>query len=106
MEDIVSVNFIENLIVRQRWTHKQVSEELKRTYPYVRGLSEMSVKRFCSKYNIHRTSRLSDGELDLVVQDAVNKVRRCLNLECSLAFSRTQLTLLFCRLDLHMGERC
>ena len=34
----------------------------------------MSVRRFCSKHNIHWTTQISDGELDCAVLKAVSQV--------------------------------
>ena len=58
--------------VRQRATHKEISNELKVVYPGVsRGLS---VRRFCQANDIHAYSRLSDVELDKVVKTSAYKV--------------------------------
>ncbi len=62
---------ITRMIVDDRMTHKQASDEIKRCYPTVtRGISERSVRRFCDDNGIHVTSRLSDMELD-------NRIRVC-----------------------------
>ena len=74
MEEYVSVDEIRNFVFKRKMTHKQISEELQQRNPGVRGLSEMSVRRFCSKYNIHQTTQISDGELDCVVLKAVSQV--------------------------------
>jgi hypothetical protein len=56
MERRVSVEYIEDVVLnlKKKWTHTKISDELKRKYPDVKGLSEMSVRRFCSEHNIHR----------------------------------------------------
>ncbi|RUA04659.1 MAG: hypothetical protein DSY43_05935 [Gammaproteobacteria bacterium] len=74
MDGIVDPEYMKDLVLKKKWTHKRISEELRRKYPSSRGLSEMSVRRFCSKHSIHRTSRMTDGELDVVVHNAVSKV--------------------------------
>ena len=74
MEERVDVDLIRDLVVRRKLTHKQISEELQRQNPGVRGLSEMSVRRFCFNHDIHRTSQISDGELDCAVFKAVSQV--------------------------------
>lgn len=68
-------SLIRRLVVDERKTHKYVSRELKRIYPSVsRGLSERSVRRFCSEKGIHSTSRLDDGTLDAAVRRCVSRV--------------------------------
>ncbi len=74
MEEYVSVDEIRNFVFKRTMTHKQISEELQQRNLGVGGLSEMSIRRFCSKYNIHRTTQISDGELDCVVLKAVSQV--------------------------------
>ena len=74
MDDVVSPEFVAQLVCKRRLTHREVSQELRRRHPDVRGLSEMSVRRYCNEHGIHKTSRLSDGQLDVVVEDAVSKV--------------------------------
>lgn len=67
-------------LVRQRVekdyaTYRAVSEELKNRYPSLRrGLSSMSIRRFCSSHHIRRTSRLDDGTLDRIVSLNAMKV--------------------------------
>ena len=68
--------FIHQRVEEQRKTHQEVSDELMLLYPGVRGLSRMSVRRFCSEHNIHKTSRLDDHTLDRAV--ALNVMRVCL----------------------------
>ena len=67
--------FIRERIERQRKTHQEVSDELLLRHPSVRGLSRMSVRRFCSNHNIHKTLRLDDHSLDRAV--ALNVMRVC-----------------------------
>lgn len=73
MERLVE-NFVRALIVEGRWTHKQVSNLLKK-YPDRRGLSEVSVRRYCEVRHIHKTSRLTDDQLDVVVNNALCQVK-------------------------------
>jgi len=65
--------FIRERVERQRKTHQEVSDELVLLHPGVRGLSRMSVRRFCSEHGIHKTSRLDDHSLDRAV--ALNVMR-------------------------------
>ena len=74
MEECVSVDEMRNYVLRGKMTHQQISEELQRRNSGVRGLSVMSVRRFCSKHNIHRTTQISDDELDCAVLKAVSQV--------------------------------
>lgn len=60
--------------VEERKTHKQISEELNRLYPGIRGLSARSVRRFCDHHDIHSASLLADEDLDRVVSSSIAKV--------------------------------
>lgn len=68
-------SFVRSRIVHERKTHQQVSDELIRSNPGMKGLSTRSVRRFCEKFGIHASSRLSNSELDRVVSSSVSKVR-------------------------------
>lgn len=74
MDDLIEEHYIRTLIVEGRWTHKEVSNHLKEEYPDKRGLSEISVRSYCKMHNIHKTSRLTDDQLDVVVNNAVCQV--------------------------------
>ena len=63
--------FIKQRVETQFKSHKDVSEELKRLYP---GVSYMSVRRFCTEHNIHKTARITDHCLDRLVSQNVLKV--------------------------------
>ncbi len=53
-------------------THQQISETLQARFPQIsRGLSERSVRRFCSQHSIHKPTGV---ELDSIVEDAVSEV--------------------------------
>ena len=65
--------FIRERVERQRKTHQEVSDELVLLHPGVRGLSRMSLRRFCSEHGIHKTLRLDDHSLDRAV--ALNVMR-------------------------------
>ena len=66
--------FIRQRVEEQRKTHQEVSDELMFLHPGVRGLSRMSVRRFCCEHNIHKTSRLDDRTLDRAVALSVMRV--------------------------------
>ena len=44
------------------------------SYPGVQGFSIRSIQRFCQEKNVHKTSRVTDQELDEAVSDAVSRV--------------------------------
>ena len=67
-------SFIRCKVIQDRQTHRQLSNMLKQMYPSMRGLSAANVKRFCKAHYIHRTSRLSDSQLDTAVRLCVGKV--------------------------------
>ena len=67
--------FIKHRVETQFKSHKDVSEELKRLYPGMgRGVSYMSVRRFCTEHNIHKTARITDHCLDRLVSQNFLKV--------------------------------
>lgn len=55
-------------------THAQISEELATMFPGERGFSARNVRRFCQMKNIHKTSRMSESEVEHAVEQAVQKV--------------------------------
>ncbi len=66
--------FIRKNIESEHKSHKDVSDELQRQYPGLKGLSSRSIRRFCCKHGIHATSRLSSDALSRVVRSAVSQV--------------------------------
>ena len=78
MASLQSIQGISDLIERKVGheckTHRQVSEDLKRLFPGQSGLNTTSVRGFCSEEGIHRSSRVSDTQLDRVVATTVAKV--------------------------------
>lgn len=69
-------NFIIKKLVHEGLTYEQLSIVLQQMYPGNRGFSVRSLQRYCSRENIHKTSRLSDTELHYVVQESVLQVAR------------------------------
>ena len=65
---------IREKIEQDRWSHAQLSDFLKLSYPGVQGFSIRSLQKFCQEKNIHKTSRVTDQELDEAVSNAVSKV--------------------------------
>lgn len=61
-------------IVTRRMTYCQISQELQQLYPNIKGISARSIRRYCSDNGLHRTSRLTDHELDRVVTTSTSKV--------------------------------
>lgn len=59
-------------LLNDKKSHKEISDIFKSMYPGVRGLSERSVKRFCSKHNM--TSRKSQEEINRLTASAVREV--------------------------------
>ena len=66
--------FIREKVEIYRETHIKISEELKRLYPGLRGLSAMSIRRFCISHHIHKTARLADYYVDRIVSVNIMKV--------------------------------
>ena len=65
--------------VKNKGTHKEIASDLQQLFPNSRGLSERSVRRFCSLKGIHYASRLSAPEVNEVVESAVSQVSSCYN---------------------------
>ena len=94
-------DLIREKIEQDRWSHAQLSDFLKHSYPGVQGFSIRSIQRFCQEKNIHKTSRVTEQELDEAVSDAVSRV-------CSLLQYVKLIKLLifpFYRLDQHMAVK-
>lgn len=64
--------------VEARFTHAAIALELQQQFPGVSGLSERSVKRYCSANNIHYSSCLNQERVDQLVEQAVFQVLYCL----------------------------
>ena len=59
---LISVEDIEPL-VEQGMTYEQISDKLRIKHPAGKGLSSMSVLRFCKEINIRRNCKLNKKEL-------------------------------------------
>ena len=68
-------NLMHHLLFSERLTYEQISADLQRRYPGLRGLSTRSVRRFCIAVGLNKTSRLNSHELDRVVTGFVRRVR-------------------------------
>ncbi|XP_062506210.1 uncharacterized protein LOC134196937 [Corticium candelabrum] len=55
-------------------SHAVISEELQTMFPGLRGLSERSVRRFCTDRGLGRRCSLTKEELERRVSDAVSEV--------------------------------
>ena len=77
-EDIMDMKaFIEGKL-SQGLTYADISRQLQDQYPNVKGFSIRSIERFCASHGLHKTSRLSQHELQKVVATAVYQVKlRC-----------------------------
>lgn len=63
-----------NYVKVDHLTYQQISLILQQMYPFVRGLSPTSVRRFCTSKGIHKTSRINDADLDNVVANGIAEV--------------------------------
>ena len=61
-------------ITEENFTYEQLSTFLQHLFPGKRGFSIRSLQRYCSKENIHKTSRLNDIELNETVLSSVIQV--------------------------------
>ena len=55
-------------------THSRISRELKIIFPNLKGVSPRSIRRYCEKNDIHRTSRLLASSLDTLLLWSIGKV--------------------------------
>ena len=67
-------DYVREKVVTEKYSHRQLSDELQRAFPDERGFSVRSVKRFCSEKGIKKTCDVDDQELDEVVSSAVLQV--------------------------------
>ena len=65
---------IREKVESEKWSHRRLSTYLQQLYPGERGFSVRSLERFCSAKGIHKTSRLSEPEIDTAVSDNITKV--------------------------------
>ena len=59
--------FVRDLVIRGV-SHREISDFYRSQYPRVRGLTERSVRRYCSERSIHR---ISNDELDVIVAEHI-----------------------------------
>ena len=67
-------DYISHKVEQDHLTHREISQRLQARFPGVRGFSIRSVSRFCQEKGIHKTSRLSQAEVEHVVAEGVAKV--------------------------------
>ena len=70
MMDSVPLLHVEYLI-KSGLTYNEVSEELMRTYPGVRGLSARTVRRYC---HVNGISHLNTSEIESLAVEAIYEV--------------------------------
>ena len=73
IEELGLLPYVERRI-RSGAKQKTIVEELRALFPGVRGISVRSVKRFCSNHGLHRTMRLNDRALDVIVAFGIGTV--------------------------------
>ena len=66
--------FVKERVTVHKCTHRQVSDELKLSFPGQRGFSIRSVERFCREKGIKKMTDIDDQELDDIVSEAVLQV--------------------------------
>ena len=67
---------IREKVESEKLSHRRLTGHLQQQqlYPGERGFSVRSLERFCSTKGIHKTSRLSEPEIDTAVSDNITKV--------------------------------
>lgn len=74
LSDIISHDEMNSLVLAERKTHQQISDILKERNPGIRGLSAMSVRRFCTTNGIRTRTTLNEKEIEKEVSKCVNQV--------------------------------
>ena len=74
VEKVVSVAEVKDLI-EKGLTHQQISDQLKDANSNSSGLSAMSVRRFCAKYNIRKNCCMENEDLKKEVRQCVMQVK-------------------------------
>ena len=75
IEKVVNASYVRELVEGQGKTHKERSEILKQAFPGENGLSERSIRRYCTANGIQRhDSNLACLEVDNVVSKAISEV--------------------------------
>ena len=59
--------FVRELVIRGV-SHREISDYYQSQKPYIRGLTERSVRRYCHERSIHR---ISNDELDVMVAEHI-----------------------------------
>ena len=67
-------DFVCDKVKKDHTTHGKLSELLTARFPGVRGFSIHSIERFCEEKGIHKTSLLSQAEVEHAVAAGVAKV--------------------------------
>ena len=67
-------DYIRDEVEQDHLTHREISERLEARFPGVRRFNIRSVGRFCQEKGIHKTSWLSQAEVEQVVAEGVAKV--------------------------------
>ena len=67
-------DFIREKVEKEHWTHVKLSAFFHAQYPGDRGFSARTLERFCREKDIHKTSRLTNADLDECVSQAIAKV--------------------------------
>ena len=73
ISSVVSVQEMKSFI-QDGMTYKSINNLLINRHPTVRGLSVMSIRRFCMKNNIGRKCKLSNEEIEKKVFECVQEV--------------------------------
>lgn len=74
LSEIISVSEMKRLVLTERKTHEEISFILQEMYPETRGLSSMSVRRFCNEHEIRTRTTLNDEEVEKEVSKALVQV--------------------------------
>ena len=71
-------DLVREKIVVEKYTHRQLSNELQLSFPGEKGFSVRSVERFCSEKGIKKITDISEEELEMILSEAVLQVIGCL----------------------------
>ena len=74
LEELEDMKAVIEEKLSQGLTYVDISRQIQEQYPNVKGFSIRSIERFCASHGLHKTSRLSQHELQKVVTTAVHQV--------------------------------
>ena len=74
LSSVISLDEMKPLVLTRGKTHQEIRNILKERHPDMRGLSAMSVRRFCNENGIRKRTNLDDSEIEKEVTRSIAEV--------------------------------